>query len=29
MSTIDLDALRKTPGKFGKTRYEDILIDYL
>ncbi len=24
-----IDALRQTPGKFGKTRYDDILIDYL
>lgn len=24
-----IDTLRQTPGKFGKTRYEDILIDYL
>lgn len=24
-----LDTLRNTPGKFAKTRYEDILIDYL
>ena len=24
-----IDALRQTPGKFGKTRNEDILIDYL